>query len=101
MSGTTPAKHMEKLRILGGGSSESDTTHDTAHTARLELPSLPKFTGDDCDDNDLLRRWLKKLEKHAKLRSWTEREKLVQFELHLARRAEQLYEVLPSKAKES
>ena len=64
--------------------------HDTAHTARLKLPSLPKFTGDDRDDVDSLRRWLVKLEKHAELQNWTEREKLVQFELHLAGRTEWL-----------
>ena len=54
LSGATPAKRMEDPRILGGASSELDTTRDTAHTAPLKLPSLPKFTGDDHDDIDLL-----------------------------------------------
>ena len=67
----------------------------------MKLPALPKFSGDDRDDVDPLKRWLAKLVKHAELQCWTEREKLVQFELHLARVAEQVYEVLPSHVKEN
>ena len=67
----------------------------------MKLPTLPKFTGEDRDDVDSLRRWLLKLEKHAELQWWTDREKLVQFELHLSVRAERVYEVLPSQSKAS
>ena len=41
------------------------------------------------------------MEKHAELQYWTEWEKLVQFELHLAGHAERVYAVLPSHVKES
>ena len=41
------------------------------------------------------------MEKHAELQYWTEREKLVQFELHLAGHAERVYAVLPSHVKEA
>ena len=43
----------------------------------------------------------RKLLCHAELKRWTEREKLLQLELHLVGRAELMYEVLPDKAKAS
>ena len=46
-------------------------------------------------------RWIKKLEKHAELQAWTDREKLLQFELHLTGRAESTYEVLSTELKET
>ena len=39
--------------------------------------------------------------RHAELEKWTEREKLLQLELYLSGRAEQLYEVLPAEEKTS
>ena len=72
----------------GGGSNEPEAVEDPSCANRLKLPTLPKFSGDDRDDVDLLKRWLAKLEKHAELECWTEREKLVQFELHLGGCAE-------------
>ena len=91
------------VRSLGGGSGESKSMEDVSisYSNRLKLPTLPKFSGEDRDDVDSLWRWLAKLEKHAELQHWTEHEKLVQFELHLAGRAERLYEILPSQSKES
>ena len=47
-------------------------------------------------DVDALGGWLAKLEKHAELLCWSERTKLLQFELHLTGRAERLYELLSS-----
>lgn len=44
---------------------------------------------------------LRKLLHHAELERWTKREKLLQLKLHLVGQAEQLYEVLPDKAKAS
>ena len=87
----------------GGGSPEPESLGESTWGAgnRLKLPTLPKFTGEDRDDVDSLRRWIAKLEKHAELQKWTDREKLVQFELHLAGRAERVYEVLPSTSKVS
>jgi len=90
-----------ELRSSGGGSCDSEVAEDPSRSGRLKLPTLPKFSGDDRDDVDSLKRWLAKLEKHAELQCWTEREKLVQFELHLAGRAERVYEILPSQVKES
>ncbi len=40
-------------------------------------------------------RWLRKLEWHSELQGWSSQSKLLQFELHLGSRAEQIYEVLP------
>ena len=85
----------------GGGSPEPEVPGESQRGNRLKLPTLPKFTGEDRDDVDSLRRWLAKLDKHAELQRWTDREKLVQFELHLAGRAERVYEVLPSTSKAS
>ena len=85
----------------GGWSNKPETGEDLKHANHLKLPALPKFSGDDRDDVDSLKRWLAKLVKHAELQCWTEREKLVKFELHLARIAEQVYEVLPSHVKEN
>ena len=68
---------------------------------RIKLPTLPKFSGEDRGHVDSLRRWLAKLQKHTELQHWTEHENLVQLQLHLASRAECLYEILPSQSKES
>ena len=57
------------------------------------------FGSADTDNGDTFHRWVSKLHRHAQLRQWTDRETLLQFELHLTGRAELLYEVLPSDAK--
>ena len=75
-------------RSSGGGSNEPEAVEDLSCANCLKLPALPKFRGDDRDYVDLLKRWLAKLEKHAELQCWTEQEKLVQFELHMAGCAE-------------
>ena len=67
----------------GGRSPELDGLGESQWSNLLKLSTLPKFTWEDRDDVDLLRRWLAKLEKHAELQHWTDGEKLVQFELHL------------------
>ena len=67
---------------------------------KLTLPTLPRFGGEK-QEEDAFERWTRKLLRHAELERWTEREKLLQLELHLVGRAEQLYEVLPDKAKAS
>ena len=48
----------------------------------VRLPSLSKFSGDEKDDDAFIR-WIRKLEKHAELQKWTEREKQLHFELLL------------------
>ena len=50
---------------------------DLSRADHLKLPASPKFSGDDRDDVDTLKRLLAKVEKHAELQCWTEREKLV------------------------
>ena len=67
-------------------------------TRKVTLPSLPRFSGEKLEDG-AFERWTKKLLRHAELEKWTEREKLLQLELHLTNRAEQLYEVLPTEDK--
>lgn len=62
---------------------------------------MPTFDGANRDDVDALSRWLAKLAKHAELLRWSERTKLLQFELHLAGRAERVYELLPASKKGS
>ena len=105
--------------ILGGGSRESisDTSsskkavswnlpssdetrysceHKVSDEKPLKLPLLPTFDGANRDDIDALGRWLTKLAKHAELLRWSDHTKLLQFELHLAGRAERVYELLPT-----
>ena len=79
-------------------SPEPDGLGESQRSNRLKLSTLTKFTGEDRKKVDSLRRWL---DKHAELQRWTDREKLAQFELHLAGRAERVYEVLPSTSKVS
>ena len=64
-----------------------------------QLPPLPMFGSADTDDGDTLHRWVNKLHRHVQLQQWTDHETFLQFELHLAGRAELLYEVLPDDAK--
>ena len=67
----------------------------------LKLPALAKFSGEERDDGDTFDRWVRRLEKHAELQQWSERGKLLQFELHLVGRAERVYEVLPAELKQT
>ncbi len=50
------------------------------------------FTGEKKGDEETFERWVGR---HAELEQWSEREKLVQHELHLSGRAERLFELLP------
>ena len=70
---------------------------------KFPVPALPNFGADKLSDHEgeANGRWLRKLTKHAELQGWSEREKLLQFELHLVGRAEQIYEVLPGESKSS
>ncbi len=65
----------------------------------MTLPPLAKFGGDPSQDDDAFDRWVRKLLRHAELEHWTEREKLLQVELHLGGRAEQVYELLPAESR--
>ena len=109
--GTTLSQGGSEVR--GGGSSKPPGTgdeHSTSSTQgsegvnpelptrKLTLPPLPKFTGDKADE-DAFERWTRRLSRHAEHEKWTDREKLLQLEIHLAGRAEQIYEVLTSESK--
>ena len=59
---------------------------------KLTLPPLPKFTGEKAEE-DAFERWTRRLLRHAELEKWTDRERLLQLEIHLAGRAEQVYEL--------
>ena len=61
----------------------------------LKLPALPAFQGGDKAEEGVYKRWLEKLRKYAELQHWSARDKLLQFELHLAGKAESIYAVLP------
>ena len=67
---------------------------------KVSLPALPQFSGDKPEGGEY-KRWTKRFLRPAELENWTEREKLLQLELRLQGRAEELYEVLPVEDKSS
>ena len=73
-------------------------THQLQHT---QLPPLPLFDGKVQESSDAYDRWSRKLRCYAELQQWSERDTLLQFELHLTGRAEELYDVLPEDVKQS
>ena len=71
-----------------------------AATSRAtRLATLSQFSGDDSEDPGGFVRWLRKLERMGELHSWSDREKLIQFELLLSGRAERIYELMPGSVK--
>ena len=99
---------------FGGGSTDEDALTGAPEMAdmtkgggpgevksppsKMALPSLPKFSGDKADGEDF-DRWVRRLRRHAELEWWSDRQKLLQFELHLTGKAEQLYDLLPADSK--
>ena len=77
------------------------TDSGRAVSRRIPLPPIPEFNGEKVDDEDSFGRWTKKFDKHSEIGRWSEREKLLQFELHLGGRAEAVYETLPADVKGS
>ncbi len=69
------------------GVSPSQSMDSSGTACRLRLPPLPKFSCEDRDDADAMARWLRKLDRHAEIKKWSTRERLLQFEMHLAGRA--------------
>lgn len=65
----------------------------------LKLVSLPVFDGDDKWDDRAYKQWLAKLGKYAELLHWSDRDRLLSFELHLTGKAKSIYEVLPPEDK--
>ena len=68
---------------------------------KMRLPALPKMNGEDKENSDSFDLWLQKLEKHAELEQWSDRQKLLQFELHLVGKAEKIYNVLDKESKKT
>ena len=77
------------------------TESGRAVSRRIPLPPIPEFNGEKVDDEDSFGRWTKKFDKHSEIGRWSEREKLLQSELHLGGRAEAVYETLPADVKGS
>ena len=101
-TGVEPTSQGNMVKDSAGGSTGQGRAH--ARTGGgMKLPALPNFGADKLSDHEgeAYGRWLRKLTKHAELQGWSEREKLLQFELHLVGRAEQIYEVLPGESKSS
>ncbi len=90
---------------LGSGSPQvesppKDLGLEGDRTRRMTLPRVPMFTGEEkTGDEETFEKWVRKLERHAELERWSEREKLVQLELHLSGRAERLFDLLPPEVK--
>ena len=74
---------------------------ESQHVQKMRLPALPKMNGEDKENSDSFDLWLQKLEKHAELEQWSDRQKLLQFELHLVGKAEKIYNVLDKESKKT
>ena len=99
-TGVEPTSQGNTVKDSARGSTEEGRAH--ARTGGgMKLLALPNFGADKLSDHEgeAYGRWLRKL--HAELQGWSEREKLLQFELHLVGRAEQIYEVLTGESKSS
>ena len=96
-------RQSESRESVDGRAGDRDGTPVPADQTqpRIYLPALPQFSGEGSSDEGDFERWVRKLQKHAELRGWTDRQTMVQFELHLSGRAESLYELLPSTTRES
>jgi len=72
----------------------SDEPVYRTHTKKLILHSLSQLSGSNEQDGDAFDRWVCKLSRCIEFESWTDRQKLLQLELHLVGRAKQTYELL-------
>jgi hypothetical protein len=80
----------------GGG----ETTPGTRAGRPMKLPALPTFDGNSREEG-AYKRWVAKIGKHTELLHWSDRDQLLQFELHLTGKAERVYEVLPPEEKQT
>ena len=96
---------LEREETSGSGHPRvEDSDRISGHTEAgktVRLPALLTFEGCGKDDDGAYKRWLVKIGKYAELLHWSDKEKLLQFELHLAGKAESVYEVLPPEEKGS
>ena len=97
LGGGSDPPAVEAARTLEVHETSPVELHMPSTTRKMTLPPLARFSGDSKDD-DAFDRWVRKLLQHAELEHWTDREKLLQLELHLSGRAEQIYELLPAEA---
>ena len=82
--------------------SETDNSPRTGGPIQqISLPPLATFDGKEHDNGNAFDRWSRKLRRYAELQKWTDRDTLLQLELHLTGRAEEIYEVLPETVKRS
>lgn len=63
------------------GRLESHKHHRTGLRYRLRSTLLPYYNGEDATDNGVFDGWAKKLQRCAKVDSWNDQKKLLQFEL--------------------
>jgi len=56
---------------------------NTRQLQHTQLPPLPLFDGKVQESSDAYDRWSRKLRRYAELQQWSERDTLLQFELHL------------------
>ena len=96
---TTTDKEKGKGAVSEKKLSDSPSSAASSRAVRVRLPRLPTFAGEENkDDKDTFDRWIRILEKYAELEQWSDREKLLQLELHLKGRAEQLFNILPEES---
>ena len=96
---TTTSDKENKKNAVGEKKASDSTSTASGRTVRVNLPPLPTFSGDESKgDEDSFDRWIRKLEKYAELEQWSDREKLLQLELRLKGRAEQVFNVLPKES---
>ena len=80
-----------------GGEERAQATDDVqVGTQQLSLPPHTPFSGEGAGNDGAFDRWVRKLERYADLAKWSPSEKLAQLELHLTRKAECIFELLPS-----
>ena len=97
-----PKQVVELTSGSGCAPSTPEKVESGGRAGRMTLPSLSTFSGEESkDDGETFDRWVRRLEKHAELERWSEREKLLQLELRLKGRAERLFEVLSKESKGS
>ena len=100
-SGEAAETSVEVSGKEGTGSGRVAPGHGRVPEGGMKLSPLPGFNAECQADHEgeEYERWLRKLNKHAELQRWSQRDKLLQFELLLTGKAERIYEVLPEESK--
>ena len=77
------------------GSETDNSPRTEGPIQQISLPPLATFDGKE----HAFDRWSRKLCRYAELQKWTDRDTLLQLELHLTGRAEEIYKILPETVK--